>query len=320
MNARRLAACAALLVAAPAAAEEGPMHAGALAHAVDRLGTTARVLYVAAHPDDENTKLLAWLAGAKHLAVAYLSMTRGGGGQNLVGTEQGVLLDVLRTEELLAARALDGAEQRFTRMRDFGYSKAASETFAQWGHEEALADVVWAIRTFQPDVIVARFSEQPPNHGHHTASAILAREAFEAAADPARFPDQLARGARPWKADRLLLNVPSWPGAPPPPAGALELDVGAYDPRLGLGFGELAAQSRSQHKSQGFGVPGERGRLLERFVPVAGTRPEKDLLEGIELGWGRFGAPAPTRQMRPPPLRQLVEVGEVPGQLGHALR
>ncbi|MGA9523430.1 MAG: PIG-L family deacetylase, partial [Myxococcaceae bacterium] len=167
------------------------MHSGELAHALDRVGTTARVLYVAAHPDDENTRLLAHLANERHLVVAYLSMTRGGGGQNLIGGEQGELLDVIRTEELLAARRIDGAVQRFSRMRDFGYSKTAQETFSIWDHEAALADVVRLVRTFQPDVIITRFDEEPPNHGHHTASAILAREAFVAAADPKRFPEQL---------------------------------------------------------------------------------------------------------------------------------
>ena len=153
------------------------MDAATLAHALDRVATTGRVLYVAAHPDDENTRLLAYLANARPLTVAYLSMTRGGGGQNLIGPEQAELLDVIRTEELLAARRLDGGRQRFTRMRDFGYSKSAEETLAIWGREEALADVVWVIRTFRPDVIITRFDVEPPNHGHHTASAILAREA-----------------------------------------------------------------------------------------------------------------------------------------------
>jgi len=173
------------------------MDAGRLAHALDRLSNTARVLYIAAHPDDENTRLLAYFANARHVGATYLSMTRGGGGQNLIGREQDALLDVLRTQELLAARRLDGARQRFTRMRDFGYSKSADETLAIWGRDEALADVVLAIRTLQPEVIITRFDEQPPNHGHHTASAILAREAFTAAADPNRFPEQLRQGARP---------------------------------------------------------------------------------------------------------------------------
>ena len=241
------------------------MDAGTLAHALDRLANTGRVLYVGAHPDDENTRLLAYLANQRHVDAIYLSMTRGGGGQNLIGVEQDSLLDVIRTEELLSARRLDGAGQRFTRMRDFGYSKTAEETLAIWDHDQALADVVWVIRTVQPDVIVARFDELPPNHGHHTASAILAREAFAAAADPKRFPEQLGRGAIPWQADRLLLNVPTWREGPPP-EGALALDVSVYDPRLGLSTGEIAALSRSQHKSQGFGVSGERGPTLDAPV------------------------------------------------------
>ena len=266
------------------------MHAGMLAHALDRLATTARVLYVAAHPDDENTRLLAYFANARHVTAAYLSMTRGGGGQNLIGPEQDELLDVIRTAELLAARRLDGATQRFTRMRDFGFSKTADETLAIWDHEQALADVVWVIRTFQPDVIIARFDELPPNHGHHTASAILAREAFAAAADPARFPQQPAAGAAVWQAERLLLNIPHWREGPPP-EDAVSLNVGLYDPRLGLGYGDLAARSRSQHKSQGFGVAGERGPIVERFVTVAGNPPAADVLDGVTMGWQRFGKP-----------------------------
>ncbi len=289
--AHAIAALAISLTAAPVAASEPPMDAGELAHALDRLATTGRVLYIAAHPDDENTALLAYLAGARHLQVAYLSMTRGGGGQNLIGGEQGDLLDVIRTEELLSARRLDGGMQRFTRMRDFGYSKNAAETMSKWGHDEALADVVWVIRTFQPDVVITRFDEEPPNHGHHTASAILAREAFTAAADPARFPDQLRRGARVWKAERLLQNFASWRDTPAP-RSAVELDVGAYDPRTGMSYGELAALSRSQHKSQGFGDAGERGKLIERFVPVAGSRPQRDILDGVDISWRRMGARA----------------------------
>jgi LmbE family N-acetylglucosaminyl deacetylase len=273
------------------AAADTDLSAGALAHALDRVATTARVLYVAAHPDDENTRLLAYLANVRHLEVAYLSMTRGGGGQNLIGSEQGAVLDVIRTEELLSARRMDGARQFFTRMRDAGYSKRADETLALWGHDDALSDVVYVIRTFQPDVIITRFDEQPPNHGHHTASAVLAREAFAAAADPARFSEQLTGGVTVWQANRLLHNtfVGSNQTAP---KDALALEIGGYDPRLGLEVGELAARSRSQHKSQGFGVPERRGSIVEYFLPVAGHRPGKELFDGIELGWQRYGAAA----------------------------
>src|SRR6185503_14165669 len=286
--------CLLLATLAGSSSAQTELSAGALAHQVDRLATTGRVLYVAAHPDDENTRLLSYLANVRHLDVGYLSMTRGGGGQNLIGGEQGILLDVIRTEELVAARRIDGARQFFTRMRDFGYSKRADETVAVWGHDEALADVVWVIRTFQPDVIITRFNELPPNHGHHTASAILAREAFAAAADPKKFPEQLTGGATVWQAERLLYNFANFSGMASTnlPKDAVQLDIGGYDPRLGLEVGELAARSRSQHKSQGFGVPETRGSIVEQFIVLAGKRPTSDPLDGIELGWQRYGAAA----------------------------
>lgn len=281
-----------LAAAVPAQAGEKQMHSGELAHALDRVSNTARVLYVAAHPDDENTTLLGYLANGRHVTAAYLSMTRGGGGQNLIGDEKGVLLDVIRTEELLAARDLDKAVQRFTRMKDFGYSKSAKEALAIWGHDEALRDVVWTIRTFQPDVIVTRFDENPPNHGHHTASAILAREGFDAAADPTKFPDQLRDGVTAWKATRLVHNLSTWRKVTIPP-DALKLDLGAHDARLGMGYGELSAISRSQHKSQGFGRAGERGPIVEHFVHVAGDRAQTDLLDGVITDWSRFDESGP---------------------------
>ncbi|HEX8824970.1 MAG TPA: PIG-L family deacetylase, partial [Archangium sp.] len=249
---------------------------------------TGSVLYVAAHPDDENTRLLAWLAGGRGLRAGYLSMTRGDGGQNLIGTEQDELLGLIRTHELLAARRIDGAEQMFTRARDFGYSKSADETLRIWGRDEVLADVVLAIRRFQPEIIVTRFTTKPPNHGHHTASALLAEEAFAAAADPARFPEQLGQ-LQPWKADRLLNNVSTWNLGPNADMSAyLKVDVGGFDPLLGRSWGEIAAESRSQHKSQGFGVAAERGPLLEYFNPLSGTRPKSDLFEGLDLTWRRW--------------------------------
>ncbi|MDC0713694.1 PIG-L family deacetylase [Stigmatella sp. ncwal1] len=263
-------------------------HAGEIALGIRHLGMTGSVLYVAAHPDDENTRLLAWLAGGRGLRAGYLSMTRGDGGQNLIGAEQDELLGLIRTNELLAARRVDGAEQMFTRARDFGYSKSADETLRIWGHDAVLADVVLAIRRFQPDVIVTRFTTKPPNHGHHTASALLAEEAFAAAADPSRFPEQLG-ALKPWKTDRLLNNVSSWSLKPDADMSAyLKADVGGYEPLLGRSWGEVAAESRSQHKSQGFGVAAERGTLLEYFAPLAGTRPKSDLFEGLDLTWRRW--------------------------------
>ncbi|MBP1691749.1 MAG: LmbE family protein [Bacteroidetes bacterium] len=174
--------------------------------ALDQLPVLGSVLYVAAHPDDENTAFLAAMARGRGLRTAYLSMTRGEGGQNLIGPEQGAALGVIRTQELLAARRIDGAEQYFTRAIDFGYSKTTEETLRFWGHDSTLADVVWVIRTFRPDVIVTRFTSELGGHGNHTASALLAIEAFDAAADPHRFPGQL-RFTEPWRAKRLVWNM-----------------------------------------------------------------------------------------------------------------
>ncbi|WNG59206.1 PIG-L family deacetylase [Archangium gephyra] len=264
-------------------------HAGEIAADLRRLGVTGSVLYVAAHPDDENTRLLAYLAGGRGLRAGYLSLTRGDGGQNLIGTEQDELLGLIRTYELLAARRVDGAEQLFTRARDFGYSKSADETLRIWGREQVLADVVLAIRRFRPDVIITRFTTLPPNHGQHTASALLAEEAFTAAADPSRFPEQLGE-VKPWKTDRLLNNVSTWNLKPDADMSAyLKLDVGGYDPLLGRSWGEISAESRSQHKSQGFGVPAERGTQLDYFKSLAGTQPKSDVFEGLELSWRRWG-------------------------------
>ncbi|KFE72192.1 PIG-L family deacetylase [Hyalangium minutum] len=263
-------------------------HAGELAAGFRRLGVVGSVLYVAAHPDDENTRFLAWLASGRGIRTGYLSLTRGDGGQNLIGTEQDELLGLIRTQELLAARRIDGAEQLFTRARDFGYSKSAEETLRIWNKDEVLADVVLAIRRFQPDAIVTRFSNRPPNHGQHTASALLAEEAFEAAADPQRFPEQLG-ALKPWKADRLLQNVASWDLPPNTDMSVYpKVDVGGFDPLLGRSWGEVAAESRSQHKSQGFGVAAERGPLLEYFQPLAGTRPVSDPFEKLEFSWRRW--------------------------------
>jgi LmbE family N-acetylglucosaminyl deacetylase len=272
--------------------------AARILHEIEGLGVVGTVLYVAAHPDDENTRLLAWLAGGRHVRAVYLSLTRGDGGQNLIGAEQDAAFGALRTDELLAARRLDGAEQLFTRARDFGYSKSAGETLALWGHDEILADVVRAIRRVRPDVVVTRFAtDGPPTHGHHTASALLAAEAFRAAGDPRRFPEQLAEGLAPFQPARLVYNVSHWLLTPETDTARwLAVDVGAYDPLLGVSYGELAGRSRSMHRSQGFGAAQERGPLVEYFEHLAGREARGDLLDGLDLSWGRFpdGAAAGT--------------------------
>lgn len=248
-----------------------------------------RVLFIAAHPDDENTRLIAYLAKARGYATAYLSITRGDGGQNLIGPELGEELGVIRTQELLAARRIDGGRQFFTRAVDFGFSKDHAETLAVWDRAAVLGDVVRTIRRFRPDVVVTRFTTEPgETHGHHTASAILAQEAFARAGDPAAYPEQLGPLA-PWSPRRLVWNVFQPRGAkpPPPPADALRLDVGEYLPLLGASAGELAARSRSMHRSQGMGTLGTRGASPEFFKVLAGAPATADLMEGIDTSWAR---------------------------------
>lgn len=256
--------------------------------ALKKLNVAGSVLYIAAHPDDENTRLLSYLAKESKLRTGYLSITRGDGGQNLIGNEQAELLGLIRTQELLAARRIDGAEQFFTRAIDFGYSKTPDETFEIWGKEQILADVVWVIRNFRPDVIITRFPEDGRGgHGHHTASAILAREAFTAAADSKRFPNQL-KHVQPWQAKRLVWNTFNFGGNNTTADDQLKLNIGVFNPLLGKSYSEIAAESRSSHKSQGFGSSPQRGVLLEYFTPVAGDAPKKDLFEGIDFTWNRI--------------------------------
>jgi len=252
-----------------------------------KLSVLGSVLYIAAHPDDENTRLLTWLSKDGLYKTSYLSLTRGDGGQNLIGNEQGVELGLIRTQELLAARRVDGAEQYFTRAYDFGFSKTPEETFSKWGRQKILADVVWVIRQTRPDVIITRFpTTGEGGHGHHTASAILASEAFAAAADETKFPEQL-KWVTPWKASRLLWNTFNFGATNTQRDDQLKIDVGAFNPVLGKSYGEIAAESRSQHKSQGFGVPRSRGEAVEYFSTIMGAAPQKTLFENIQTDWSR---------------------------------
>lgn len=255
-----------------------------------KLNTVGSVLYIAAHPDDENTRLIAYLANEKCLRTGYLSLTRGDGGQNLIGPEQGVELGVIRTQELLAARRIDGGEQFFTRAYDFGYSKTPKETFQKWNHDSVLSDVVWVIRNFRPDIIITRFAtDGSGGHGHHTASAILAEEAFDAAGDPKRFPEQL-QYVDVWQPRRLFWNVSTRfanPNADMSPY--IKLDVGGYNALLGKSYGEIAAESRSMHKSQGFGSAKQRGEYFEYLKPLKGdTTGLKDIFQGMDFSWSRI--------------------------------
>jgi LmbE family N-acetylglucosaminyl deacetylase len=253
-----------------------------------KLNVVGSVMYIAAHPDDENTRLLAYLANGRQLETSYFSCTRGDGGQDLIGPELREQLGVIRTQELLAARRIDGAHQYFSRANDFGFSKTSAETFTIWDKEQVLADMVWVIRQRRPDVLITRF---PPDaragHGHHQASAILAAEAFDAAGDPKRFPEQL-QYVQAWQPKRLYWNTGSYfvkPGESM--AGYLTLDAGGYNPLLGQSYGEIAAHSRSQHRSQGFGSAAQRGEAIEYFQFVKGTPAKTDLFEGIDQTWNR---------------------------------
>ncbi|HEX2204540.1 MAG TPA: PIG-L family deacetylase [Longimicrobium sp.] len=296
-----LLALAALPLALPAApaplpAQEGPgvgeyRGAAALGLALRRLGTTKRVLMVGAHPDDEDTQLLAALALEQGADVAYLSLTRGEGGQNGIGPELGEGLGLLRTEELLAARRVDGARQFFTRAYDFGFSKSAEETWRHWPRDVLLGDVVAVIRRFRPDIVIPVFSGTPRDgHGHHQVSAILAREAYLAAGDSTKFPEQIAAGLRPHRPAKLYRSLRgSGEGA------TARLQIGNLDPLIGRSPFQLAMASRSRHRSQDMGRPepaGPRWGYLLRLLP-APAGEEASIWAGIDtLMGGRTLSPS----------------------------
>jgi LmbE family N-acetylglucosaminyl deacetylase len=264
---------------------------------LNKLNVLGSVLYVAAHPDDENTRLISYLAKEKLYRTGYLSLTRGDGGQNLIGNELGPLLGLIRTQELLAARRIDGGEQFFTRANDFGYTKSPEETFTFWNKDSILADMVFVIRSFQPDVIICRFpATGEGGHGQHTASAILAQEAFTAAADAKRFPEQLKQVSV-WQVKRLLWNTFSFGATNTTSEDQFKIDVGVYNKLLGRGYSEIAADSRSMHKSQGFGAGKNRGVQWEYFKTIAGDAPVNDLLSGVVAGWGRVAGSSSIQTM-----------------------
>jgi len=265
--------------------------------------TMGSVLYIAAHPDDENTQAITYLARGRGYRTAYLSLTRGDGGQNLLGPGFREQLGVARSQELLAARRLDGGRQYFTRAIDFGFSKDYRETLRIWDRQAVLADIVRVIRSFRPDVIVTRFSPQPGDtHGHHTASAVLAVEAFTLAGDPRAFPEQLGE-LTPWQPRRILHNVGlggAGAGVPGGGTGVVKIDVGGTDTVLGESFASIAARSRAMHKTQGFGMdggpgaggpgagaPGAGGPRTESFLLLGGEPATQDILDGVDTTWNR---------------------------------
>ena len=272
-------------------APEKTWNSARILHEIEKLKHVGRVLYIAAHPDDENTQLIAYLANVKGIDVAYMSLTRGDGGQDLLGPEVREELGVIRTQELLMARATDGGQQFFSRANDFGFSKTAKETMHIWDSNEVLSDIVWEIRRFKPDIIITRFSPTyTKTHGHHQASAILAQRAFDAAANPTMFPEQL-KYVSTWQAKTLFWNTSLrfFSDANPDTSQMYHTNIGVYMPLLGKSVGEMAAESRSMHKSQGMGSSPTWGDNLDYYVCMKGEKPAgKDIFSDYNWDWNRI--------------------------------
>jgi hypothetical protein len=301
-----------LLIPAVSFAQQKQPSSAVIEQRLQKLNFLGSAMMVAAHPDDENTQLITWLANDRLATTAYFAMTRGDGGQNLIGPEIRDELGLIRTQELLAARKIDGGQQFFTRANDFGFSKVASETFEIWDKDAILSDVVRVIRQFKPDVVINRF---PPTeragHGHHQGSAILSIEAYDLVGKADVYP-KTATEYGVWQPKRLFVNGfggqrGGGPGGPPPggapggpgpggppqgvqqptPAGVIRLNTGGYNPLLGASYGEISALSRSQHKTQGFGSVGSRGDQFDTFELIKGEPAQKDLFDGVNTTWSR---------------------------------
>jgi len=295
-----LFALAAIAFLAPRPCTAQERGATALGDALEGLPVSVRVLVIGAHPDDEDTRLITWLQKGRHADVAYLSLTRGDGGQNLIGNELGEALGVIRTEELLAARRIDGAQQYFTRAYDFGFSKSAAETYTHWPHDTLLANVVTVVRAFRPQIIIAVFSGTPRDgHGHHQVSGILAREAYDAAGDASRFPPSKTSGLAPWTPLKFYRTTSYWQGA----GATFHYNAGEYSPLLGRSYAEIAGESRSQHLSQGFGalqrkgfVAGSVRREDSRAPAPKDPNAERSIFDGIDTTYRRLRGEVPAAQ------------------------
>ncbi len=291
--ARVILLCAALAGGPLRGAEPAPQ-GSEIAEELREFRVFGSVLYVAAHPDDENTQLITFLSRGRAYRTAYLSLTRGDGGQNVLGPEFGDLLGVIRTQELLAARRVDGGVQFFSRARDFGYSKDYRQTLTKWDRTQVLSDIVRVIRTFRPDILVTRFSPEPGGtHGHHTASAALALEAFKLAGDPKAFPEQLTTLST-WQPRRILWNGwnQSRPGSGASLPDAVHMVIDGTDAVNGASFATLAAKSRSMHRTQGFAnfsvAAAGTGVHTESFFLLAGDPATADIMDGVDTTWGRI--------------------------------
>ena len=286
-----------LLISTSIFAQKPPkLNSNEIYEKIQKLNFLGTALYIAAHPDDENTRLISYLSNNVKARTGYLSLTRGDGGQNLIGPEIRELLGVIRTQELLAARNIDGGEQFFTRANDFGYSKHPDETLKIWNKEKVLSDVVWTIRTFKPDVIINRFNHETPGttHGHHTSSAMLSVEAFEMANDSTKYDFQLENTSL-WKPKRLFFNTSSWfykdkTAFEIASKDFTKLDIGVYYPLKGLSNNELASMASSQHLCQGFGRVTSRGAQTEylKFLKGNALKDKTDIFSGINTTWNRI--------------------------------
>ena len=273
---------------------------------IQKLNFLGSVLYIAAHPDDENTRLISYFSNETKARTAYLSLTRGDGGQNLIGSQLRELLGVIRTQELMEARKIDGGEQLFTRANDFGFSKNPEETLEIWDKQKVLADIIFAIRKFQPDVIINRFDHRTSGntHGHHSASAILSVESFMKANDPSVFPEQLGL-VQPWQTKRQFFN-PSWwfygskeKFAAADKSNFVTIQTGVYYPSVGKSNQEISALSRSCHQSQGFGSTGSRGEDTEYLELINGELPKdkSSVFNGIDTSWNRLKGGKPIGEL-----------------------
>ena len=273
---------------------------------IQKLNFLGSVLYIAAHPDDENTRFISYFSNEVKARTAYLSMTRGDGGQNLIGPQLRELLGVIRTQELIEARKIDGGEQFFTRANDFGYSKNPAETLEIWDKEKVLSDIVWAIRKFQPDVIINRFDHRTSGntHGHHSASAMLSFESFDKAINPTVFPEQL-KLVKPWQPKRQFFNTTWWFYGSQEKFNAadktnlMSLQTGVYYASIGKSNQEIAALSRSRHQSQGFGSTGTRGEETEylEFINGKPLQDKTSIFEGIDTSWNRVKGGKPIGEL-----------------------
>ncbi|RTZ03335.1 PIG-L family deacetylase [Flavobacterium sp. RSP49] len=299
MQKKNILAIAAFLLCFQISIAQDPkkLNAVEIYNQIQKLNFLGSVLYIAAHPDDENTQLISYLSNDQKARTGYLSLTRGDGGQNLIGTQLRELLGVIRTQELIEARKIDGGEQFFSRANDFGFSKNPTETLEIWDKKQVLADVIWAIRKFQPDVIINRFDHRSPGttHGHHTASAMLSVESFDLANNPSIFPEQL-QFVTPWQTKRQFFNTSWWfygsieKFNAAPKTNLIALQTGVYYAGLGKSNQEIAALSRSRHQSQGFGSTGARGEETEylEFINGDALKDKKSIFEGIDTSWNRI--------------------------------